>query len=1168
MAARSRSLRLLALFSTTLIAASGGPDSGDGVFTDSTESDGPPHGVLDLSGGSALSLADDGLSTVSLPFDFEWYGTSYDEATISNNGTLFFDGAQSSPITTCPGGSGSWSGVAAFADDLDAGTVRTATLGRYPHRVFAIEWVVPHATAGGEGTVQVWLLEGAGRRQESVIVLDDVTFGSSSVDGGANAVVGVQPGDGSAGLEWSCSGGLSDGTSAWFGLQGSRPGSTQRSDHSLDAAWYGTDTAGYAGQSLAAGDVNGDGLSDLLVGQPQDDLAYLLFGAASIVGADFSSAAAVSLTYDESDSPDLADTVLLADIDGDGLDDLLLGAPTDDTSATNAGAVYGIAGGTVASTISLPDDADLVLGGPASVGDARAGSALASADLDGDGYNDLIVGAPYADTSATQAGGVYLWYGALTSLDGLEDDVDSGDLLRGTDTTDWAGHAVAARDVDGDGLSEILVGAPNVDDTDSNIGAVYYVAGALSVAAVRDLDTDSELTIFGDDAGDKAGSAVGLGDVDGDSYGDLFFGAPHADIGASGAGVAYAFFDPAGLTGSSYAASDADFVAYATTANASFGAPLVSHDLDGDGVEELLVAGPNEQMSVSGAGSVRIFDASSAATVAASDAESLLMGTVSAGQLGAALAIAEDMSGDGYIDILSGSPYADYGVTGAGVVHLWSIQPAFDDVDGDGFVTTASGGLDCDDSDGDVYPGAEEDDGNLIDDDCDGWIDGLLSTRAVSGWLDVDIEAVLGEEAEGYTYDFEDAASGDDLETAYSEQGLTLTPDDDAYVAASADVWGAAPRGDLAARLTPSTSGNSLTLSFSDDVDAISLLLLDVEEGIELAALSGGTLLVEGVSLAAAGDDRTGGVFLGVIFAEAVDEIILTGPADDSWGLDDLTAYWSDRTDRDGDGYTEDSGDCDDSDGEVYPGAEEDLDNGVDDDCDGSVDGGELDVWTDYSDWSSEAGLDESMIDFEDLTGGDEIDDDYDELGVIFSGSLSAADDIDGSAPRDVLAASTDDTVTISFDEVQPAVGLWLLDVSGDLNIDGYADGTLLYTTSLDISSNDTDGGSFLGLGFDFGVDELVLSSDSSSDDWGIDDLIVSVLGLDDADGDGYTEAEGDCDDVDADTSPDAEETWYDGVDSDCDGESDYDADGDGHDSSSYGGGDCADASESINPDA
>ena len=100
---------------------------------------------------------------------------------------------------------------------------------------------------------------------------------------------------------------------------------------------------------------------------------------------------------------------------------------------------------------------------------------------------------------------------------------------------------------------------------------------------------------------------------------------------------------------------------------------------------------------------------------------------------------------------------------------------------------------------------------------------------------------------------------------------------------------------------------------------------------------------------------------------------------------------------------------------------------------------------------------------------------------------------------------------------------------------------------------------------FDYGVDE---AADAPNDVWGIDDIGFSVLGLDDADGDGLTEADGDCDDSDLSIGPNEPEIWYDGIDQNCDGWSDYDSDLDGFDSDSVAGPDCDDGDTFINPNA
>ena len=134
------------------------------------------------------------------------------------------------------------------------------------------------------------------------------------------------------------------------------------------------------------------------------------------------------------------------------------------------------------------------------------------------------------------------------------------------------------------------------------------------------------------------------------------------------------------------------------------------------------------------------------------------------------------------------------------------------------------------------------------------------------------------------------------------------------------------------------------------------------------------------------------------------------------------------------------------------------------------------------------------------------------------------------------------------------------MDVAAELQVEGYANEVLLYNYPVPVYSE--EGVEFVGLSFDYGVDTLILTSSVALDIWGVDNVTFSALGLDDADGDGLTEAEGDCDDSDPTISPNEEEIWYDGVDSNCDGANDYDADGDGHIPEAWGGTDCNDAAE------
>ncbi len=315
-----RRLPISLVLPLTLLGATGGPDSGDLVFTDSDEVDGPPHAMLDLSSGTDLDLAGDESVTVSWPFHFDWYGSSFDEAEVSADGGLFFSGDSAAP-GACPGAGGDWSGLAGLWDDLGSGTIRSQTLGRYPHRVFAVDWQVPHEESGGSAHFQIWLTEG---RNEAVIALDDLGLGGSA-SAGATAIIGAQ-GSPFTGLSWSCESAMSEGVSAWFGNLGDRPTAEERNTTLLADPWYGAGVSDYLGGSLAVGDVHGDGYTDLVVGAPNVDAVYVFAGGPHAEGLSTDDASTV---ISGPAGSDFGSAVVLADLDGDGVADIVVGAPED-----------------------------------------------------------------------------------------------------------------------------------------------------------------------------------------------------------------------------------------------------------------------------------------------------------------------------------------------------------------------------------------------------------------------------------------------------------------------------------------------------------------------------------------------------------------------------------------------------------------------------------------------------------------------------------------------------------------------------------------------------------------------------------------------------------------------------------------------------------------------
>ena len=170
-----------------------------------------------------------------------------------------------------------------------------------------------------------------------------------------------------------------------------------------------------------------------------------------------------------------------------------------------------------------------------------AGASVAGAgDVDGDGLGDLLVGASGHDGGGSNAGAAYLILGASLGAPSLGLSLADHRFV-GESSGDDAGASVAgAGDVDGDGLGDLLVGAPDDDDGESDAGAAYLVLGA-SLGPGGDLDLSlADFKFRGERYEDVAGSAVSAaGDLDGDGRGDLLVGAPSVDEAVT-PGAAYA----------------------------------------------------------------------------------------------------------------------------------------------------------------------------------------------------------------------------------------------------------------------------------------------------------------------------------------------------------------------------------------------------------------------------------------------------------------------------------------------------------------------------------------------------------------------------------------------------------------------------------------------------
>lgn len=318
-----------------------------------------------------------------------------------------------------------------------------------------------------------------------------------------------------------------------------------------------------AGTSVAhAGDVNGDGLADVVVGAPGADAitddegrAFVVFGKAdgdpvslATLEADGNGFVIEGVGVNDRAGHAVAGSV---DVNGDGLDDVIVGAPLADVGGIlNAGRAWVVLGKTNMAPVLLADldggPGGFVIDGIAT--EDQSGESLAGGgDVNGDGLEDIVVGVPLANPNGGNSGRAFVVHGRTATTP-----VDLADVLAGTGgfamsgiaALDQTGDAVGGgRDINGDGLCDVVVGAYGADIGTDLEGRTFVVHGKTNGTAVALADVvlgTGGFVLDGEVEGDLSGWAVaGGGDVDGDGLGEVLIGAQSGDFVDTLAGRSY-----------------------------------------------------------------------------------------------------------------------------------------------------------------------------------------------------------------------------------------------------------------------------------------------------------------------------------------------------------------------------------------------------------------------------------------------------------------------------------------------------------------------------------------------------------------------------------------------------------------------------------------------------
>jgi hypothetical protein len=369
----------------------------------------------------------------------------------------------------------------------------------------------------------------------------------------------------------------------------------------------------------AAGDVNGDDIDDLVIGapdaSPDEDFAgivYVVFGTNSGFPNPLELSAINGTNGFEMHGiaeNDAAGTSVAGavDINHDGIDDVVIGAPFSNSGAGTAYVVFG-------SDSGLPSPLDLssldgsngfVINGIAA-GDSLGSRVGRAGDINDDGIDDLVIGAPLAE--GDDAGAAYVVFGSdeawgaafnLASLDGT-----NGFSVTGIVTGDGLDQSIgAAGDVNGDTVDDLMFGTPAADPNGASSGTTFIVFGGQAWSAEFDLaglNGTNGVALHGVAAGDESGTSVaGVGDINNDTIDDVVLGAPQADPNPSAAGQAYAVFGsasawPASINLSTLDGSDG-FAMNGTAEDDNAGRSVrAAGDVNGDGSADFLVGAPGD----------------------------------------------------------------------------------------------------------------------------------------------------------------------------------------------------------------------------------------------------------------------------------------------------------------------------------------------------------------------------------------------------------------------------------------------------------------------------------------------------------------------------------------------------------------------------------------------